>query len=65
MQCDCGQPIHPARYALGYLTCLPCGEREARQRKHTVVCINKVGYMAFSASAARTVVKQLNPKRTT
>jgi hypothetical protein len=67
MNCDCTNYIHPARYALGYNTCLNCGEldaREVRKTRYTVVPMHKQGYMAFSGADAREVVKQINPKRT-
>ena len=65
MTCECGAQIHPARYALGYLTCLTCGEQAARRKKHTVIPLHKQGYMAFSGADALDAVKQINPRRTT
>jgi len=29
----------------GFDTCLPCGEREARKRKHTIVPLHKSNYI--------------------
>jgi hypothetical protein len=63
MICDCGTPIHPSRYVLGYLTCLTCGELAARRKKHTVIPLHKQGYMAFSGADALAVIKQINPKQ--
>lgn len=66
--CHCGESIHPARYALGYATCLECGDTEARAlraTRYTIVPMHKQGYMAFSGSDAAAMVKQINPKRTT
>ena len=65
MTFECGAQIHPARYALGYLTCLTCGEQAARRKKHTVIPLHTQGYMAFSGADALAVVKQINPRRTT
>jgi hypothetical protein len=65
MNCACNAPIHPRRAALGYTTCLTCGEQQARQRKHTVIPLHKQGYMAFSGDDALDAVKQINPRRTT
>lgn len=59
----CGLLYLLARHELGYDTCTTCGELEARRVRHTVVPLNKSGYMAYSAESARTIVKQLNPKR--
>ena len=44
------------------LTCAPCGQALAMQKKHTVVNMNKSNYMHVSD---REMLKQLNPKRTT
>lgn len=43
-------------------TCMACGEREARNVRHTVVPMNKSNYMLVTD---RAVLSQLNPKRTT
>lgn len=34
-----------ARSMAGFTTCLPCGEREARKRKHTIVPLHKSNYI--------------------
>jgi len=68
MRCDCTNYISPARAALGYLTCLVCGEQRAlheRKTKYTVIPLHKQGYMAFSGADALAVVKQINPKQYT
>lgn len=31
--CRCGEPVNPKRAALGYRTCLPCGEQDARSAR--------------------------------
>lgn len=36
------------RYALGYRTCLTCGEKQARQTKHTIAPMHKSNYMLFT-----------------
>lgn len=66
MYCDCTNYINPARVALGYNTCLTCGEQAAKtqRNRYTIVPMHKQGYMAFSGQDARDVVKQINPKRT-
>lgn len=46
--CKCGDDIAPKRYGLGYRTCLPCGEREALQRKHTIVPMPKSNYIVVT-----------------
>lgn len=55
----CSEVIAPQRYALGYDTCMPCGESYARKRKHCVVNMHKSNYTVVSDLA---MLKQLNPK---
>ena len=64
--CDTLYPA--ARAALGYATCMPCGELLAKDiaaKQHTILPLHKQGYMAFTGSDAREMAKQINPKRTT
>lgn len=58
----CGSPVAHERWALGYKTCLPCGEIAAKEVKRCVVPMNKVAYMMVTDPE---ILKQLNPKRTT
>jgi ribosomal protein L37AE/L43A len=44
----CGSAIAPARAALGYKTCLPCGEIAAKQVVHTVVNLHKSNYIKIT-----------------
>lgn len=60
--CRCGDTVNPLRAKLGYLTCLPCGETAARRIRHTVAPLNKSNYILINDP---TLLKQLNPKRTT
>ena len=49
MDCKlCGEPIADRRSALGYTTCLDCGEREARSVRHTIVPMHKSNYTVIS-----------------
>jgi len=57
-----GGTVPVARWQLGYTTCLPCGDIQAHKRKFTVAPLNKSNYMLFTDP---TMLKQLNPKRTT
>ena len=57
----CSEEVSDGRVALGYDTCLPCGEVYARKRRHTIVPLNKSNYVVISDP---TMLKQLNPKRT-
>lgn len=56
-----GGTVPLPRWKLGYTTCLPCGEAQAKKRKHTVAPLNKSNYMLFTDPE---LLKQLNPKRT-
>jgi len=46
--CRCGEPVKPARWELGRHTCLPCGERDAKQVKHTVAPLPKSNYILIT-----------------
>lgn len=59
---DCEQYVNPHREKLGYMTCMKCGDEIAKQRKFTVVPMNKSNYMLVTDHE---ILKQLNPKRTT
>lgn len=58
--CKCGDEINPRRAALGYTTCLLCGDYLARQVTFCTVPLNKSNYVVVSNPAE---LKQLNPKR--
>lgn len=51
-----------ARRALGYYTCLTCGEKAASKVRHCAVPLAKSNYFYVSDPE---LLKQLNPKRTT
>jgi len=44
----CGEYITPQRVALGYTTCLSCGEAIAIQRKFTVAPMHKSNYILIT-----------------
>lgn len=44
----CGEEVSDARHALGYSTCLPCGEAYARKRKHCIVPMHKSNYIVVT-----------------
>jgi hypothetical protein len=56
-----GGYVPHARWRLGYSTCLPCGDLQAKEVKHTVAPMNKSNYMLITDYEQ---LKQLNPKRT-
>lgn len=41
----CGSYINQARVDIGYKTCMPCGEQQARAKKFTVVPMHKSNYV--------------------
>jgi len=56
---DCNEFVPTGRVKLGWRTCLACGDREAEQKKWTIVSGHKSGFFI----ANREELKQLNPKR--
>lgn len=53
----CTDEVNPLRWALGKHTCLQCGEKHARQRKHTIVPMAKSNYQPITDL---NILKQLN-----
>jgi hypothetical protein len=45
---DCGDPVGSKRWGLGYKTCLVCGDKQARQVKHTIVPMPKSNYIVVT-----------------
>ena len=45
-ECECGEEVDARRIALGYQTCLRCGDVEAKARRFTVVPMHKSNYVA-------------------
>ena len=58
---ECGEEVDVRRIALGYTSCLDCGDKQARAVKRCVVPLNKSNYMLITDYE---LLKQLNPKRT-
>lgn len=56
----CGDDFPPARHALGYTTCLPCGDKQARAVTFCTVPLNKSNYVVVSDIRE---LAMLNPKR--
>lgn len=44
----CGDHVLQARWKLGYNTCLACGDKQARQVKHTIVPMPKSNYIVVT-----------------
>lgn len=42
------ESVDPRRAKAGYITCLPCGEADARRVKHTIVPMHKSNYVVIS-----------------
>jgi ribosomal protein L37AE/L43A len=45
---DCGDTVSSKRWGLGYKTCLVCGDKQARQVKHTIVPMPKSNYIVVT-----------------
>ena len=44
----CGSAVAHERWALGYKTCMPCGEYAAKQVRHTIAPMHKSNYMLIT-----------------
>jgi ribosomal protein L37AE/L43A len=44
----CGSHVLHARWKLGYNTCLQCGDKQAKQVKHTIVPMPKSNYIVVT-----------------
>lgn len=53
----CSDDVNPRRWALGFKTCLACGERSAREVKQCIVPLAKSNYQPVRDP---NVLKQLN-----
>lgn len=49
--------VAPKRIEAGFITCLRCGEEDARKVKHTIVPMHKSNYVVVSD---RTLLRCLN-----
>lgn len=54
---NCSDDVHPNRWAIGFKTCLACGEALARSIKHCIVPMAKSNYVAVTDPS---MLKQLN-----
>jgi hypothetical protein len=57
---ECGDDYPAGRAALGYRTCLACGDIAAREVKWATVPLSKSNYIVVTNPAE---LKQLNPKK--
>lgn len=47
--CDkCSKPVNQYRYEIGYTTCMPCGEAQAKARKFCIVPMHKSNYIPIT-----------------
>ncbi len=44
----CGDHVLQARWRLGYIHCLRCGEEIAKQKKHTIAPMHKSNYVVIT-----------------
>lgn len=61
IECDCGNEIKPARFALGYRLCMKCGEAKAKEKfkGYCIAPMHKSNYMLITNMAD---LKGLNNK---
>jgi ribosomal protein L37AE/L43A len=45
---ECGDYVAVLRWRLGYKTCLHCGEKQAREVKHTIAPMPKSNYILIT-----------------
>lgn len=62
VMCLCGEPVPPPRVAIGYRSCLTCGEQAARQVRHTIAFVPKSNYVYVSPASLH-LLRDTNPKR--
>jgi hypothetical protein len=43
------EEVSPERAAIGFKSCLICGEEQARKRKHCIVPLHKSNYMVVTS----------------
>ena len=48
---ECGESFQHERKAIGYDTCISCGEKLASEVKHTIVPMHKSNYVVVSDKA--------------
>lgn len=53
----CSGDVNPKRWQLGYHTCLVCGDKQAKEYKHTIVPLAKSNYQPVTDL---NLLKQLN-----
>ena len=58
---DCGDPYPAQRAALGYKTCLTCGETDARAAR-TAWCIAPLPKQGYTRITKKEELKHLNQK---
>ena len=47
-ECECGEEVDARRIAIGYQTCLRCGDVEAKKRKFCIAPMHKSNYMLIT-----------------
>jgi hypothetical protein len=61
----CTNEVSPARYALGYKTCLACGDKAAVVQRQSWCIAPISNKAAYTLITDYDLLKQINPKRTT
>jgi hypothetical protein len=45
---SCNATVHPLRLEIGINTCISCGDKQAKQRKHCIVPMHKSNYIVVT-----------------
>ena len=64
--CRCGDPVPSGRVALGYRTCLVCGEEDARVARAGWCIVQEYGkgaYQYVTSNSARQTLRETNQKQ--
>lgn len=64
--CRCGDTVPAGRFALGYRTCLACGEEDARSARAGWCVVQEYGkgaYQYVTPSSARQTLRETNQKQ--
>ncbi len=65
LNAPCGKPVPPARWNLGYTTCLSCGEQAAKQARASWCVAQEYSKGNYQLITNPDNLKHTNPKRTT
>lgn len=66
-KCSCGEPVNPKRWALGFFSCLECGDKRAakeiERKANNVAPMHKSNYIYLGDNARETILDISNMRR--